>query len=467
MKISREDGVALVLAILMTLALSALTAALITVSRTETWSGMNYRMLAQSRYGAEAGVHRTASHLLNSYTPPGGAADPLANYNTTVTPVTYNGQPVILSSIGLMPANYPVASVSTAFQTGTHGSVGADTFTVAYASYATLLSMRQVTVYGSTAPATIQRWQITGIGTIAGTRNATQEVSAILEQQVTPAFSYGVFSTGAGCGALSFSGGGSVDSYDSSNIQMQNGQVVTQQSGGSIGTNGNMGESGNATIYGNMSTPRSGVGACTANNVTAETITGHATVTGSLVELPQAVSYPAPALPNPLPPTTNVTIHNNTSLVPGPYGNINVNASGTLHLSAGEYDINSISLAGGGTLVVDSGPVVLNVAGQSQTTPIDFTGGALVNSSVDPGNLQILYAGNGQVTLTGNAQASALLYAPNASVNVLGNSNWFGAIVANTLDDTGGAAIHVDRHLLNSFFIVGNPMLHSFTWKKF
>src|SRR5262245_54355774 len=245
MKIAREDGVALVLAILMTLALSALTAALMTVSKTETWSGMNYRMLAQSRYGAEAAAPRTASYLLNSYTPPGGAADPLSNYNTTVSPVTYNGQPVILSSIvGSKPANYPVASVASAFQTGTPGTLVADTFTVSYASYATLLSMNQVSVYGSSTPVTIQKWQITGIGTISGPRSATQEVSTILEQQVTPAFSYGVFSTGAGCGALSFTGGGSVDSYDSSHIQMQNGQVVTQQTGGNIGTNGNLGATG-------------------------------------------------------------------------------------------------------------------------------------------------------------------------------------------------------------------------------
>src|SRR5713226_5975374 len=123
---SCEDGIALVLAILMTLALSALTASLMLVSRTETWSGMNYRMLAQARYGAEAGLHQTVNYLLNSYTPPGTAADPLGNYDTTVSPVTYNGQPVVLSSlVGYMPANYPVASVAIGFQTGTQGAVGA------------------------------------------------------------------------------------------------------------------------------------------------------------------------------------------------------------------------------------------------------------------------------------------------------------------------------------------------------
>ena len=55
------------------------------------------------------------------------------------------------------------------------------------------------------------------------------------------------------------------------------------------------------TINGSLSTPRSGVGACTANNVTAETISGNATVTNGLNQLSQPVQFPTPAAPNPLP----------------------------------------------------------------------------------------------------------------------------------------------------------------------
>ncbi len=57
-----ERGVALILALLVTLALSALTASLMLTSRTETFSGMNYRLLAQTRYGAEAGMHQTVNY---------------------------------------------------------------------------------------------------------------------------------------------------------------------------------------------------------------------------------------------------------------------------------------------------------------------------------------------------------------------------------------------------------------------
>jgi hypothetical protein len=454
---------------LITFALTALTAALMMTSKTEAWSGMNYRMLAQSRYGAEAGLHRGANYLLNGYTPPGGPADPLANYDLTVTPVTYNGAPVVLSSMDGVASNYPVAAVVTAFQAASQGALTADTFVVTYAAYATLLSMRQIMPYGTTTPVTIQTWQITASGSIGGARKATQEVSAILEQQISPAFAYAVFADANGCAALNFGGGATVDSYDSGNIQRQNGQVVTQSWGGNVGTNGNLTEVGHpTTVYGTLSTPRTGVGVCNVNNVNAWTNNGIAQVTGGTVELAQSIAYPTPAPPNPLPPTDNLTIQSTQTLSPpGPYGNIMVNAGATVHLTAGTYTLNSITLNGNSTLVVDSGPVILNVAGQSQNTPINFTGGALVNSALDPEWLQIQYAGTGQVLLTGGDKTAALVYAPNATVNVTGGSNLYGAIVANSVGELGGAAVHYDRRLLNNYFTIGNPMLDSFTWKTY
>src|SRR5262249_23341532 len=183
----------------------------------------------------------------------------LANSNMNVSPVTYNGGRVVLSTVSGVASNYPVGTVVTAFQAASQGNMTADTFVVNYTAYATLVSMRQVTPYGSATPVTVQTWQITADGSINGTRNATQEVSAIVEQQVTPAFAYGVFADANGCGALDFAGGAQVDSYDSSNIQRQNGSVVTQQWGGNVGTNGNLTEVGNpTTVYGSLSTPRTG-----------------------------------------------------------------------------------------------------------------------------------------------------------------------------------------------------------------
>src|SRR5436190_9383533 len=98
---SNDKGIALVLALFMILIMSTLATSLMFVSQTETWSSQNYRLMSQARYGAESGVHKTANFLMfpATYVPPGtNPADPLVNYNMTVSPVTWGGNPVVLSS---------------------------------------------------------------------------------------------------------------------------------------------------------------------------------------------------------------------------------------------------------------------------------------------------------------------------------------------------------------------------------
>src|SRR6185437_14606568 len=289
----REKGVALVLTLILLLVMSVMAVSLMFLSQTETWSSMNYRMMSQGRDGAEAGVNAAANYLINTYTPPTGTA--LASYTTTVSPVTYSGSPAILSANSNHAANYADSTVQTAFNTAGSGSLSAGNATVNYGAYAQLMSMFQVTPYGTTTPTTVQTWLITSDGTISGVRNADEQVSATLEREVTPVFVYAAFATSSGCGALQFGGGGTTDSYDSSTVS--GGTVTTQSDDGNVGTNGNLSTSGNpTTINGNLSTPRSGVGTCTSSNVTAWTDTsGH--VTGSILELPQSVTYPTPVIP--------------------------------------------------------------------------------------------------------------------------------------------------------------------------
>ena len=467
---SDERGVALILALLMTLVLSTLVASLAFVSQTETWSSQNYREMTQARYGAESGLNKAANFLLNSYTSPDTTGtDPIASYNVAVSPVTAasNGQAVVLSARFDTAANYPVSSVADQFADAGKGSLVAGPNTVGYAASAELVSMGQVTIVGATNPVTIQTWRLTSDGTIANQPNAKVQVQATLEQQVTPAFNYAAFTTNNGCASLGFSGGGATDSYDSTAIMYSGGKVVTDAYGGDIGLNGNLTSSGSTTtIDGSLSTPRTGVGKC-GSTITAWTSNGNSTVTGGTIELPQEVSYRTPDAPNPPPPTTNLSLNSSTILPPGSYGNLSVTAGATLHLTAGTYDINSIGLKGNATIVIDSGPVILNVAGDSVSTPIDFSGGSITNATLDPSLLQIDYAGTGTVKLTGNAQTAAVVYAPNAAAHFTGGTDWYGAVIAGTLDDAGGTAIHYDRHLKKStLFTVGAYMLDSFTWKK-
>jgi hypothetical protein len=242
-----------------------------------------------------------------------------------------------------------------------------------------------------------------------------------------------------------------------------------------------------------LSTPRTGVGGCTTGNVTALTTSGGATVSGGLVQLPQTVTFPDPPPPSPMPGTTNMTVNNacpagtaafcsvdaagvhlDPSLVGGTVvlDNLNVAGGTNLILKPGIYNVNSISFAGNSVMTLDSTggstlPVVFNVAGSGTNTPIDFTGGSISNPTYDPTRFQILYAGAGNVKLTGGAGSSALVYAPKSSGSFSGGGEFYGAVVSGKITDMGGATIHYDRNLDKKALMAGPPTMSEFTWKSF
>jgi hypothetical protein len=496
MRIASDKGIALVLSLFLMTVMSVLGASLMFLSQTETYSSMNYRLMSQARYGAESGIQKTANYLVYTYTAPvNDPADPWANYNTNVSPVTCVGgacgginQPVVLSgNLAAQASNYPITAKQTAFFAAVQGTLSAGNTTVAYAPYATLMSMQRIEVYGGGVQ-TIQTWQISATGSITAGKTAQVEVSAILETPRFPAQMYAAFATGAGCGALTFSGNHTTntDSYDSS-VAFTAGQTAptVSLSGGNVGTNGNLTQAGQSTIHGKLSSPRVGVGNCSSGNVDALSSSGGATVNGhnpplpgDLIQLPQAVTLTPPAAPNPLPPTTafdgdNLTLPSVAN--PGPFGDVTVNNNKTLTLGAlgmtTYITMNTFTMSGNADLVI-LGTVILNVADQGGvTTPITFTGnvssGNVGSEKFNPSKFQIQYAGTGEIKLTGNSAVTAMIYAPNAAAKFTGGADFYGSIVARTLSDTGGASIHYDRSLSSQFFSVGNPMMSAFNWKKY
>ncbi|HEY2379761.1 MAG TPA: pilus assembly PilX N-terminal domain-containing protein [Terriglobia bacterium] len=505
---SPETGFALVLALILTLVVSVMGASVMFLSQTETLSSLNYEMMTQARYGAESGLNTAANYLVNTYTAPiSGGADDIANYDMTKSPVQYNGVAVVLSAS--TSSNYPVASVKTAFSNAAQGTVVAGQTTMNYTATATLVAMSQVTT--AAGPTTVQTWSITADGTISGGRSAQEEVSSIVERQVTWAQAagenYAMFATANGCGSLTMSGGVTIGSYDSAHATISGGAVVPDTYGGDIGSNGNLNESGGATVHGTMSTPRSGVGNCSSGGVDAWSDSGGATVTGcstsatscvsgGLVHLSQAVSLAAPSTPNPEPPTTNLSITSTTTctslgisgctgtagnlvFAPGSYGNISLSGGAKLTISGGAYTINSISVSGGAALTVNatgSTPAIVTIAGQSKTTPLSFSGGGITNVNASnvptPTKLQFLYAGTGTLSLSGGTQTAGTVYAPNAAISLSGGARWYGSISGATISDSGGTAIYYDRELGNPgagspIATVGNFMMNSFSWSRF
>ena len=206
-----------------------------------------------------------------------------------------------------------------------------------------------------------------------------------------------------------------------------------------------------------------------------------------LVTLPQPITLPTPPLPST--DTSNVTFNaggcpagtpycaasagGSTITPPSPnsvvsLGNVTLNGNAVVHLNAGIYEVNSLKLTGNAKIVVDSGPVIINVEGKGETTPLDLAGGGVSNPSFDPTKLQFVYGGTGNIKITGGTDTAALVYAPNASASLSGSStNFYGAIVSNKITSTGGFNLHYDRRLKSSTMTAGNPTMNTFSWQTF
>lgn len=509
-----EKGIALILSLILVFVMSVMAISLMFISQTETWSSLNYRLTSQARDGAEAGLNSAANFIVNTYTQPGGAGDPTTAYNTLVSPVTYSNSAVVLSAMSGINSIYPVGSVQSAFNTAGvgKGSITAGNTTVNYATYATLISMHTAFhPLGGTGNVTVQTWKIVSDGTISGIKPADVEVSAYLERSITPTFNYAVFATNSGCSAITLGGGGSTNAYNSATYS-GSGAPALLGTNGDVGTYGNiaLGGSSSTTVRGDLFTPRTGVGTCSSNNVTAASLNGQASIGGSIVALPQTITYPNPVIPPP--GTLDVTLSGatcptgasaipgcqvsgyNLYLPPGSYRNITLSGQVNLQLSPGLYNINTLSESGNNTSIViysnpcnspcvssllfdptpGTGAIVMNVAGQDSsgnpvsagTDVVKLTGNSVQNPSLVSSNFQIQYAGVGNIKLAGGTGASGVVYAPNASYSFTGGSSWYGAVIGSTLTDMGGTAVNYDMALQHQTYIVGPWLLNSFTWKK-
>jgi hypothetical protein len=490
-----EEGIAIVWTLCLLTLASIVGGALVVLSETETYASLNYRLMSQARYGAEAGIHKTANYILNTYPLP--AVADLTSYTLSTSPVKYGGSEVVLSARTGVTSNYPVDAVKTAFASAAQGTLAAGNTTVKYAASARLMNMRAVDLYGAGNQAVVQTWEITADGTIDGPRPAAVQVSAVLERTVTTVQMFGLFATDPNCGALSFGGGMTTDSYDSEAMTMSGGVPVVQNWGGDVGTNGNLTIGGSGSIVrGSVFTPRTGVGNCKAGAVDALSINGGATVTNGYTTLPQAVQFTTPALPSPAPPTTAFSINKGTTcadlglsaptctgtngdptsggLTLNPaggtmsIGNMSLTSGSKVTLMSGTYNMNTFSMGGGSQLALGtSASIVVNIMGTGANTPLDMSGGTVYNGTFTPRQVQFLYAGTGTVKVSGGSGTALMVYAPNASLQLVGGSEFYGQLIAKTIADTGGTHIHYDRHTDNQFGTVGNYMLSSFTWKKF
>ena len=504
MKRNGQKGAALVLTMILLAVLSVMIVSMMYLSQSETWSSHNYKLMNLARDAAESGLHKAVNYIEWTYLPPGPPSDPLTGYNSNCYPVTTpstaacTGTQVTLRADG-GSGTYPVSAVQDAFDAAGQGTLPAGYQSMNYETTAELLSLKPLGINPFTgADNNALRWRITSEGSLTGVQGATVEVAAILDQPVAPLFPYAAFGTSDLCSppGLAFGGNSNTDSYDSRLYAPPgppNAADGLLPSGGDVGTNGFLDTGGSVTIHGSLSTPRTGVGACAEGNAT----NNPDVIADGINELPQIVTYPTPPFPSPAPPLTDQTFANNQPcpasipvgctllsknnylLAPGQYGNLSGGSSTVIHLSAGTYNINSLSFGAQLTVVLDGAPVILNIAGcatvnggltacsTSLATPISSTGGGFTNLSYNAADLQISYSGSGTLQLRGNSGLAAVVYAPNASITMVGTTDLWGSIIGRSVDLTGTPEIHYDRALGGQFYWPGQYMLQNFTWKKF
>ena len=187
---------------------------------------------------------------------------------------------------------------------------------------------------------------------------------------------------------------------------------------------------------------------------------------------------------------------NNTTGSPLSLPSISPNGHVNFVLVAGgpdpvQYNFNSISLGGGASIGVSATSptqkIVVDIVGKDSSgtaiaNPLDLSGGTFAGvtgtgattvsacatcSDFDASMLQFVYGGTGSVDLGGNSGAAAAFYMPNAAVTLHGNVDLYGSVVANTFNDVGNASLYYDSKLAGSLFVPGNPVIGTFTWKRY
>jgi hypothetical protein len=148
--------------------------------------------------------------------------------------------------------------------------------------------------------------------------------------------------------------------------------------------------------------------------------------------------------------TTDLSVSGNQTLVPGTnYRDVSVSGNGTtLTLTApGTYNFNSLSVAVHSILAISPAnkAVTINITGAGSSTPINFDSHAAINNGgAIAANLQFNYPGSATINMVGGPSSYAVINAPYAAVVMKGGSDFYGTIMANTFDDSGGVNLHFD-----------------------
>src|SRR5262249_48008959 len=204
---------------------------------------------------------------------------------------------------------------------------------------------------------------------------------------------------------------------------------------GNLGTNGIA--KGAITVHGTASDVYGNLYYGVGGTSSTVTVNGHPTIGAMGAQSANLV------LPSVVAPTLGASLGSQSGGTLSP-GNTHTSVSGNVAVPAGTYVIGSLS----GSLTVTSGPVVIYVTtsfSATITNHIPITPGT-------PGNLVFMVGPS--VTSLDLPDGSYAIYAPDTDLAFHGNTDFYGAIVGDTVTITGTPDLHYDRALAS--LVVGD-----------
>lgn len=377
-------------------------------------------------------------------------------------------------------------------------------------------------------PTPVETWLITSRAIWTGgsgstTRVATAEEQAIVQPIYIPTWGnalYGFCSVTmqGSSGTCTDAFNSSLGAYGGGNPSVASGQCDSTTAsnvigaGASVGANGGVTLGSNVTVSGDVVIGTGGTSGCTASGYSGST----SSVLGQVINGPYKAPPPTPTFranfPNgapsyslssgsvqvlpagatwassPFPQTTGVTPATSSPC-------IDTSCDGS---SAHPYEISSISMSGGGgggnapllELVGGSSPlnpVYYNIDSLSETQgQVNVSGYVIINiksslsiaglgisngvsTSIPPECVVINYVGTSDVSISGNGAVSALLNAPNATVDLGGGGSggyFVGAVQANNVSVQGGYPVHYDVQLSHVGGTMGVMVTSAYSRKK-
>lgn len=301
------------------------------------------------------------------------------------------------------------------------------------------------------------RWQVTTRGTADTDQRRIEAIFALTRQSV---FEFAIF----GDLQVNVTGRGITTSYDS-RLGPYNDDPTDPAY--NAGHNGDVGT--NATTVGGVTAGGSifvdgqvAVGAGVANPVSVVSGYQPAFITGGTDPPSDTQDVVAQTFTFPMPAVT----------VPGylTCSDFTVNGNTTIVLPPGEYCYNNLTIEGGAELLPDvsAGPGGVKIY---LTGALTARGNSTVGLPSDPRKLNLLVTQNGQATLqegtiTGSTGFYGGIYAPDATINITGNADVYGSIIAKQVNLTGSATIHYDEAMTDVTDISNEYTRSLVSWRE-